>query len=38
MKMVEEKVIELDKPLESYLPQPVYAYGKEQAGTRIILI
>ena len=28
MKMVEEKVIELDKPLESYLPQPVYAYGK----------
>jgi len=28
MKMVEEKVIELDNPLESYLPQPVYAYGK----------
>jgi CubicO group peptidase (beta-lactamase class C family) len=28
MKMIEEKVIELDKPLESYLPQPVYAYGK----------
>ncbi len=28
MKMVEEKVIELDKPLESYLPQPVFAYGK----------
>jgi CubicO group peptidase (beta-lactamase class C family) len=28
MKMVEEKVIDLDKPLESYLPQPVYAYGK----------
>jgi len=28
MKMVEEKVIELDKPLESYLPQPVYSYGK----------
>jgi CubicO group peptidase (beta-lactamase class C family) len=28
MKMVEEKVIELDKTLESYLPQPVYAYGK----------
>jgi len=28
MKMVEEKIIELDKPLESYLPQPVYAYGK----------
>jgi len=28
MKMVEEKVIELDKPLESYLPQPVSAYGK----------
>jgi len=28
MKMAEEKVIELDKPLESYLPQPVYAYGK----------
>jgi CubicO group peptidase (beta-lactamase class C family) len=28
MKLVEEKVIELDKPLESYLPQPVYAYGK----------
>src|SRR5580765_2818661 len=28
MKMVEEKAIELDKPLESYLPQPVYAYGK----------
>jgi CubicO group peptidase (beta-lactamase class C family) len=25
MKMVEEKVIDLDKPLESYLPQPVYA-------------
>src|SRR4030095_8406804 len=22
------KVIDLDKPLESYLPQPVYAYGK----------
>ncbi|HEV8504460.1 MAG TPA: serine hydrolase domain-containing protein [Chitinophagaceae bacterium] len=28
MKMVEENVIELDKPLESYLPQPIYAYGK----------
>lgn len=28
MKMVDEKIIELDKPLESYLPQPVYAYGK----------
>jgi CubicO group peptidase (beta-lactamase class C family) len=28
MKMIEEKVVELDKPLESYLPQPVYAYGK----------
>ncbi len=28
MKLIEEKVIELDKPLESYLPQPVYAYGK----------
>jgi CubicO group peptidase (beta-lactamase class C family) len=28
MKMVEEKVIELDKPLESYLPKPVYDYGK----------
>jgi len=28
MKMVEENVIELDKPLESYLPKPVYAYGK----------
>jgi len=28
MKMVVEKVIELDKPLESYLPQPVSAYGK----------
>jgi CubicO group peptidase (beta-lactamase class C family) len=28
MKMVEEKVIELDKPLESYLTQPVFAYGK----------
>ena len=28
MKMVEQKVIVLDKPLESYLPQPVYAYGK----------
>jgi CubicO group peptidase (beta-lactamase class C family) len=28
MKMVEERVIELDQPLESYLPQPVYAYGK----------
>jgi len=28
MKMVEEKVIALDKPLESYLPQPVSAYGK----------
>jgi CubicO group peptidase (beta-lactamase class C family) len=28
MKMVEEKVIELDKPLESYLPQRVYEYGK----------
>jgi CubicO group peptidase (beta-lactamase class C family) len=28
MKMVGEKVIELDKSLESYLPQPVYAYGK----------
>jgi CubicO group peptidase (beta-lactamase class C family) len=28
MKMVEQKVIALDQPLESYLPQPVYAYGK----------
>ena len=28
MKLVEEKVIELDKPLQDYLPQPVYEYGK----------
>ena len=28
MKMVDKKVIELDKPLETYLPQPVYDYGK----------
>ena len=28
MKLVEENVIELDKPLQDYLPQPVYEYGK----------
>lgn len=28
MKLVEEKVIALDKPLQSYLPKPVYEYGK----------
>jgi serine-type D-Ala-D-Ala carboxypeptidase/endopeptidase len=28
MKMVEDKVIDLDKPLQSYLPKPVYEYGK----------
>jgi len=28
MKLVEGGVIDLDKPLQSYLPQPVYAYGK----------
>lgn len=26
MKLVEEKVLDLDKPLESYLPRPVYEY------------
>jgi len=28
MKLVEEKVIDLDKPLQDYLPKPVYEYGK----------
>ena len=28
MKLVEEKVISLDRPLQDYLPQPVYDYGK----------
>jgi CubicO group peptidase (beta-lactamase class C family) len=28
MKLVEEKIISLDKPLQDYLPQPVYDYGK----------
>jgi len=28
MKLVEEKVISLDKPLQDYLPKPVYEYGK----------
>ena len=28
MKLVEEKVIELDIPLQNYLPKPVYEYGK----------
>lgn len=28
MKLVEEKIIDLDKPLHSYLPKPVYEYGK----------
>jgi CubicO group peptidase (beta-lactamase class C family) len=28
MKLVEEKIITLDKPLQDYLPQPVYDYGK----------
>ena len=28
MKLVEEKIISLDKPLQDYLPQPVYNYGK----------
>jgi serine-type D-Ala-D-Ala carboxypeptidase/endopeptidase len=28
MKLVEENVIDLDKPLQSYLPKPVYEYGK----------
>ncbi|HEU4470195.1 MAG TPA: serine hydrolase [Flavisolibacter sp.] len=27
MKLVEEGLIELDKPLQSYLPKPVYEYG-----------
>jgi D-alanyl-D-alanine-carboxypeptidase/D-alanyl-D-alanine-endopeptidase len=28
MKLVEENVIALDKPLQSYLPKPIYEYGK----------
>ena len=28
MKLVEEKLISLDKPLQEYLPKPVYEYGK----------
>ena len=28
MKLVEEKLIGLDKPLQEYLPKPVYEYGK----------
>jgi len=28
LKLVEEKIISLDKPLQDYLPQPVYEYGK----------
>src|SRR5215813_2305437 len=28
MKLVEEKTIDLDKPLQDYLPKPVYEYGK----------
>src|SRR6185503_9720830 len=28
MKLVEEKVISLDKPLQDYLSKPVYEYGK----------
>ena len=28
LKLVEEKVISLDKPLQDYLPKPVYEYGK----------
>jgi D-alanyl-D-alanine-carboxypeptidase/D-alanyl-D-alanine-endopeptidase len=28
MKLVEEKVIDLDTPLQNYLPKPVYEYGK----------
>jgi serine-type D-Ala-D-Ala carboxypeptidase/endopeptidase len=28
MKLVEEKVINLDTPLQDYLPQPVYEYGE----------
>ncbi len=28
MKLVEEKVISLDVPLQDYLPKPVYEYGK----------
>ncbi len=31
MKMVEEKVISLDVPLQNYLPKPVYEYGKGTA-------
>jgi CubicO group peptidase (beta-lactamase class C family) len=34
MKMVEEKVIQLDIPLQSYLPQPVYDYGKGASWTQ----
>src|SRR5215470_15540732 len=28
MKLVEEKIIALDTPLQNYLPKPVYEYGK----------
>jgi serine-type D-Ala-D-Ala carboxypeptidase/endopeptidase len=28
MKLVEEKIISLDEPLQDYLPKPVYEYGK----------
>jgi len=28
MKLIEERVIDLDQPLQDYLPQPVYEYGK----------
>ena len=34
MKLVEEKVIDLDVPLQSYLPKPVYEYGKGTSWNR----
>ena len=30
MKLVEEKIISLDKPLQDYLPKQVYEYGKRR--------
>lgn len=31
MKLVEEKIINLDTPLQHYLPKPVYEYGKGES-------
>jgi CubicO group peptidase (beta-lactamase class C family) len=37
MKLVEEKIISPDKPLQDYLPKPMYEYGKGTSWNQDLL-